>query len=48
MKLEIFDSVGVKLNVNDLVKIQHKRNDTLTFIGALTICNVVCRYFSEL
>lgn len=39
MKLEIFDSVGVKLNVNDLVKIQHKRNGTLTFYTRVQIIN---------
>lgn len=39
MKLEIFDSIGTKLEINDLVKIQHERNGTLTFYTRVQIIN---------
>lgn len=39
MKLQIFDSNGTELNINDLLMIQDKRNDGLTFYTRLQVIN---------
>lgn len=39
MKLQIFDSIGIELFINDLVQIQSKRNGTLTFYAKVEIIN---------
>lgn len=39
MKLQIFDTEGTELFINDLVKIQSKRNGTLTFYAKVEIIN---------
>ena len=37
MKLQIFDSNSHEVQINDLVKIQHERNNTLTFYTRVQI-----------
>jgi len=39
MKLQIFDTEGTELLINDLVQIQSKRNNTLTFYAKVQIIN---------
>lgn len=39
MKLQIFDTEGAELFINDLVQIQSKRNGTLTFYAKVQIIN---------
>lgn len=39
MKLQIFDALGIELFINDLVQIQSKRNNTLTFYAKVQIIN---------
>ena len=39
MKLKIFDTNGTELNIGDLVQIQEKRNDGLTFYSRVQVLN---------